>query len=356
LTDRIFLNILTFKEWIQGGCINNPLGSHKMTKEKIREKARELLQTYLTKGSFCYHSHPKLLLALNSFFGIIDFTLKEADFKVRIRKFDAAMKNDKNIEIASDDFFLFLNMLILPTTAKKTEATSGAKEKASHTRYGISKVGKEGRSGAWDIYREAEQILFSTENFLKKMHVKMLPSEFLGLIQSHAKGEGLTNKYDVTIRRALTYCIVVFSKIFNIFLDKYNPTIKKHREAVTLLFGASHAIGTDNSGKGNKVTLGNIKEAVGKVRDHVKGKQCNKSTRFYQEKRFYYLAFLARNCNTWLKLADDPARTKAIREITDILKPFPPYERDKITKIAIDNLTFGEMPLNLLFPQSKKPA
>lgn len=213
----------------------------------------------------------------------------------------------------------------------------------------MGKGGQRGISKRWPLYADAETILFEPQKIVKRFKLDIEAEKFLWLFERYMRNtpEGFADEYGPMTLKAVDYCIHVLFDVFGDFLRAYNSKERKHRETINLLFGKNFPLSDTTDGKGKKVTYKSIHAAAKAVRGYIYGtgkqrKKQGRSTRFYKDKKFYYLAWLMNIANIYLRFDYSALREKAVEEIQTVLTAYASTyeERIKIAEAVIDKEKF----------------
>lgn len=200
----------------------------------------------------------------------------------------------------------------------------------------IGRGGQRGLSKEWNLYRQAETILFRTADFLKEHKVtEIQPQDFL--FQTHFGG---TDKYTVHTRQVMTKCILILGHVNNKFLTALDFKNPKHQHAVKYFFGEDHPLVINQRKKGkHPVSVTTLRKAIKEVSEYIHSGKGHKEKKFYTERKFYYTAWLASLINIYMRFDNEIKKKAGIEKMQDILNQFLMEDKKELLKtLCINNL------------------
>lgn len=182
----------------------------------------------------------------------------------------------------------------------------------------MGKGGHRGPSKRWQKIIEAERILFSPQEVLKKFRSELDPYYFLILLKPSFKE--IPACFNNRTVNAFKYSHEVLISVLKEFMKRYNPRDTKHQQVMDIVDEVYKP-----KTKGKKVSRGSFEKAVKEFRSYIYGRSKNKD---YTTKGFYYIAWLASEIEKVLGIRDELLKKRCIKEVKVILEKLP-YDSQK---------------------------
>jgi hypothetical protein len=222
-----------------------------MKEEKIREGARDYLNSFLTKGGFCFNDHKKLYLAISSL--VKDtYTCDKEDFISYFLKFRTDIENGITFKEASDSFLTLLKPIsvdFVQVERKQRKTRADAYHEYRNEDYKKEYKGKKGykrdsekykgkqRSKIWDDLIRAHNLL-SDETRSEWEQIGIHEEEWTALFIKVS--EAIDNKipeedledyigYGKEALRKMMEEIYALRRIIDIFYDEVNAAVDRQK-------------------------------------------------------------------------------------------------------------------------------